>query len=322
MYIDIAPLHSAALGCNIWEDTDTDDYDFIFDSTMMEGSQLEDTQLEMALLAVQANFAVAGNRDSTIAEIANDFDPFINPASTKFDESGPLTNYNNFDLPGLGGSGFGNFHFDSSWWSGFEDEVVVTGEIQRREPVNWDLIAVPLPNDAFDSYLDLIHDAGDVEVPEPEVSPCANAHTLDELINMTGFDGSGQNELSAALSFPVQALIANHLAQQAKEAAIAQFGGTNFGDNAADAFRHAYWVFTMTQALGAGFASLFSTAHEVTNFQQTGVVTASNLMDLYNNTIGMTLALQNPDGDATELIMDAIANGQLITDPPSNSPDC
>jgi RHS repeat-associated protein len=81
-----------------------------------------------------------------------------------------------------------------------------------------------------------------------------------------------------------------------------------------DAFRHAYWSALMTYAYGAEFASAFSTAHE------TGYSTASDareqtFMDLYNNNIGITIALANPgisNEELLDLIYQALTSGQLV----------
>ena len=89
----------------------------------------------------------------------------------------------------------------------------------------------------------------------------------------------------------------------------------------ADAFRHAYWNYMMTQSIGGEEAKKFGDAHEVTGAARSEAagndVTDEVLMDLYNNNMGRTLA-QDPDNagrDPAEVIQEAIANGDLRTTP-------
>ena len=81
-----------------------------------------------------------------------------------------------------------------------------------------------------------------------------------------------------------------------------------------DAFRHAYWSAVMTYAYGAEFASAFSTAHE-TGYSTASDASEQTFMDLYNNNIGITIALENPgisNEELLDLILQALTSGQLV----------
>lgn len=58
-----------------------------------------------------------------------------------------------------------------------------------------------------------------------------------------------------------------------------------------DAFRHALWTFGMAVDVGLPFAIQWSNAHE---YGATGQPEIERKMDLHNNQIGLSLAVQNP----------------------------
>ncbi|MCK4087715.1 hypothetical protein HCY58_11725 [Acinetobacter radioresistens] len=58
-----------------------------------------------------------------------------------------------------------------------------------------------------------------------------------------------------------------------------------------DAFRHTLWTFGMTIDVGADFAKKWSDAHE---YGSTGQPALERSMDLYNNSIGISLGKNNP----------------------------
>jgi RHS repeat-associated protein len=87
--------------------------------------------------------------------------------------------------------------------------------------------------------------------------------------------------------FPINAARANELASQARLAMIAKFGyGADAHNTVADAYRHAYWSFTMTRTFGSTVAELFSNAYEVSNPNPP----SEQFMDLVNNAVGRALA--------------------------------
>jgi hypothetical protein len=109
---------------------------------------------------------------------------------------------------------------------------------------------------------------------------------------------------------PIDALRAKSAANTALEAA-ANSGLPGLHNGPADAFRHAYWVCLMTQAIGADQAKTVADTHE-----QFGANHANEqLMDDHNNAIGVQIG-QGADGkDCVTLVMDALRAGQLMVIP-------
>ncbi|MGY4101397.1 DUF6973 domain-containing protein [Nocardia sp. R16R-3T] len=105
---------------------------------------------------------------------------------------------------------------------------------------------------------------------------------------------------------------------EAEQAATGQFSGFNLeehtnvlADGHGDAFRHAYWNARMTQDFGEEWTQTYTTAHEKTG----GNPPAREAMDLYNNQLGRSIALDNPDASPDQLqakISEAIQNGQAV----------
>jgi RHS repeat-associated protein len=93
-----------------------------------------------------------------------------------------------------------------------------------------------------------------------------------------------------AAVFPVEAFRANNMASDARLAMIKRFGyGASPHNSVADAYRHAYWSFTMTRAFGSDRAELFGNGYEVSNPNPA----SERFMDLLNNAVGRGLA-QDP----------------------------
>ena len=84
----------------------------------------------------------------------------------------------------------------------------------------------------------------------------------------------------------------------------------NYDQN--DAFRHSYWSALLAKRFGPNWASEFTSAHEGYR-SNPGPAEA---MDLYNNEVGRSIAIANPDAtdeDLARLIADAVRNGNLTT---------
>lgn len=85
----------------------------------------------------------------------------------------------------------------------------------------------------------------------------------------------------------------------------------SFNDNAADAFRHAYWSARLTKAFGADWAQRFTDAHEdIPNNPA-----ARDFMDRWNNSLGIKVATENPNlsnNELAKLILEEIRNGKGI----------
>ncbi len=134
----------------------------------------------------------------------------------------------------------------------------------------------------------------------------------EEIQQAFDFDPNGPSEVQNALLNPFDAYKVGNLAGVAEELAKILFPGPQ-GDNAADAFRHAYWNFMMAQAIGVDGAKAFADSHE----RNGTIFDSSSAMDLFNNDFGRDLFEQNPDGNAIQLIVAAINNGDVVTSPGS-----
>jgi hypothetical protein len=73
----------------------------------------------------------------------------------------------------------------------------------------------------------------------------------------------------------------------------------------ADAFRHAYWNYRMTQTFGPERARAFANAYEISTLNPIG----ERKMDLYNNKIGRDLAV-GATGSPVDNVRRAVARGQ------------
>lgn len=82
-------------------------------------------------------------------------------------------------------------------------------------------------------------------------------------------------------------------------------------DGHRDAFRHTYWSARLAQTYGADWARAFTTAHE----GLPGNVADREAMDLYNNSIGIDIAMRNPGVSAeklAELVGAAVGQGRMV----------
>jgi hypothetical protein len=71
-----------------------------------------------------------------------------------------------------------------------------------------------------------------------------------------------------------------------------QFPNTRNHNDCGDAFRHAYWNASMTIRIGAYYAELFASAHESDTPADR---VREREMDLFNNSVGRTIGLNNPN---------------------------
>ncbi|MEO0500546.1 MAG: hypothetical protein AAF205_08330 [Pseudomonadota bacterium] len=93
-----------------------------------------------------------------------------------------------------------------------------------------------------------------------------------------------------------------------QQKALAMWQG-NDGHN--DAFRHANWSAQLTRAFGEEWTVQFTTAHEA----RPGNPGIREAMDLYNNSIGIQIAADNPRASAAELadlVAEAVADGETV----------
>ncbi|MCE7055889.1 hypothetical protein LZF95_14505 [Algoriphagus sp. AGSA1] len=86
--------------------------------------------------------------------------------------------------------------------------------------------------------------------------------------------------------------------------------GINGRNDCSDAFRHAYWNALNTKRIGIASAALFGTAHEC----QRPTANLETAMDYYNNDVGRTIALNNPnasDNLLADYVLQSLHNGEL-----------
>ncbi|MFC6015423.1 DUF6973 domain-containing protein [Plantactinospora solaniradicis] len=93
--------------------------------------------------------------------------------------------------------------------------------------------------------------------------------------------------------------------------ADARFTSPDRNDDQNDAFRHAYWNARLTQEFGEDWTNRFTSAHETLP----GNPAAREAMDLYNNEVGRSVAVANPDTSPQELadkVQEAVQQGRTV----------
>jgi len=115
---------------------------------------------------------------------------------------------------------------------------------------------------------------------QPPNDPVCPAVPASRPVGMLG-------QWGAALTDPFNAQKARDLANQASSASMARFPNMMGGDDLKDAYRHFYWVASMTRSgMGARSALGFANAHEVT---ASGDMNSRN-MDTFNNWTAVLMA--------------------------------
>jgi hypothetical protein len=151
---------------------------------------------------------------------------------------------------------------------------------------------------------------GEDEEEEEEAEEGCDAVSETPTYESLAFDQNGPGQWEAFFQNPRASLRARSLGQAAIEATRDRFIFGPMHNNEADAFRHAYWSYTMTEVFGAQLAQAFGDAYEISNPNPEG----ERLMDLYNNSVGRALA-EAGDGPADSTIGNALDQGCLQTEP-------
>ena len=136
-----------------------------------------------------------------------------------------------------------------------------------------------------------------------------------------------KHEKRWAITHPFQVKRAHRISKQAQKTAdsIRQISQLDQDANGGqvDAFRHAFWMSTLSQGIGYRSARKLGKAHEKTNYEQFkkgekedgGLPdAAASEMDLFNNEFGISLYKNNKKASREtyiELIIKAIQNGKL-----------
>ncbi len=138
------------------------------------------------------------------------------------------------------------------------------------------------------------------------------------MYNKLGFDPDGRGQLNESIQAPKTGTKASGLFNDAEEKTAelirkGRFPKAGIGGGAADAFRHIYWSYRMTEDVGPDAAKRFGDAHEITVRGPDG----DRLMDLFNNNLGRRLALDpaNKGRPAEDVVLEAIKKGDAQTQP-------
>ena len=133
----------------------------------------------------------------------------------------------------------------------------------------------------------------------------------DQLFKKYDFDPDGNSRWQEVFKNPMDAYKAYDLSKTSVSITKNRYPGP-WGDNEADAFRHAHWSYRMAKELGVNGAKSFSDAHER---YTKGNFFRRTVMDLHNNQVGRQLYLQygNTGASATDIVSGNI--GRLITSP-------
>ncbi len=155
------------------------------------------------------------------------------------------------------------------------------------------------------------------ETPEkqPYVKPNVEIGDIDKAYKDLDFDPNGRGDVwNGVLSG--HGVDAKILSKEAENATNTKYG-RNGGNDESDAFRHAYWSYTMAEKFGQEGAKTIGDGHEAkpidsyTNDleKKPGV----NLMDLHNNRVGRQLFEQHGKSGRPpeEVISEAIRAGKL-----------
>lgn len=137
--------------------------------------------------------------------------------------------------------------------------------------------------------------------------------SAEEMFRELEFDPEGDSEEWNAAKNPWDAIEVLKAKDEAFAKTTELFPDQGHHNNEADAFRHAYWNYLITQRIGGSEAKKFGDAHERYSENEMG----ETLMDLYNNNIGRSLAQdeQNAGRDPAEVIREAIEAGRLRVTP-------
>ena len=165
-------------------------------------------------------------------------------------------------------------------------------------------------DDAMVSYRPRLGGAVDIPFTEGRTMTRTEGELLDGLtrrhglLGLRNFAGLADTAFSQADSrYPNQPVPAGVPADRARE--------WQGNDGHRDAFRHAYWNALMTRDYGRGWTSTFATAHEGVP----GNWANREAMDLYNNAVGRSIAVDHPDASRerlADLVGAAVRDGRLV----------
>ncbi len=163
-------------------------------------------------------------------------------------------------------------------------------------------------------------DYSDVELESPfEADKTIHeTTTLEELYAELNFNPYGNSLYLVAINDPIGAMYAKSIRDESISMTSKLFPDILAVDNEADAFRHAYFSFRLSQKIGVIRAKKFTDAYEISNINKMG----SRCMDLWNNREGRRMYSNTKDssGDdkrlfAEKKVLNALSEGRLVTSP-------
>lgn len=158
-----------------------------------------------------------------------------------------------------------------------------------------------------------------VSVPKFESQPetFAKTITLEQFYTKMNFNPNGSAIEVVALSDPFGAIKAREIKNESTNLAFKLFPNHDPKDSVADAFRHAYFSFRLSQEIGTTRTKKFTDAYEISHIN----LPASRCMDLWNNLQGRLMyeSTKNEKLDKKELakreVLKAIRIKQLALKP-------
>ncbi len=137
-------------------------------------------------------------------------------------------------------------------------------------------------------------DSDDIRMSPTPYTPeslVGGVKTLEEFYKIVKFNPYGESLNVVAIKDPFGAIHAKSVKDETVALTSKLFPNVYAYDNEADAFRHAYFSFRLSQEIGESRAKRFTDAYEIHNINRVG----SRCMDLWNNREGrmMNAAIKN-----------------------------
>jgi hypothetical protein len=196
--------------------------------------------------------------------------------------------------------------------SGITGEKMGKPSIQRPDiPAHWTDVQPPGGTAATGNPPWTVTDGGNAPAVLPDFNDTNDPNAVPPSDAELGFNAYGPGPWAAIFLHPLDAWAASRLADQAIGTTSKQFPqDTTLHNDAADAFRHAYWSDLMTKAFGPNEARQFGNSREIYDPNPSG----ERYMHLYNNQIGRNLAASG-QGDPAGMVRAAVNRGTTRNSP-------
>lgn len=156
-----------------------------------------------------------------------------------------------------------------------------------------------------------------MDIPKGIEGKVPTSLTLLELYTELDFDPSGDSLYFVSMKDPFGAIYASEIRDESVALTGKLYPGIEAVDNEADAFRHAYFSFRLSQKIGSERAKKFTDAYEISYLNKMG----GRCMDLWNNREGRKMyedtktSKSDKKALAQESVMSAIKDGKLVLRP-------